>query len=538
VAALALFLAASRAKAETIRLTTWNLGYADSGPADGKSLEQAAIILRKIDPDVILLQHVRDWQMCAQLAEALKPVAYNVAICSSFRGPSPRARLPQTAVLCKPKAYFSWSAAWRGTETNGGYAFVAIQKGNQRLGIFSVQFDGQPDPARSVGQLLDQVSAIRRWEANRPQTFVVAGTLLPQATAASGGEKAAALLRAAGFEDAFLETTTSDKTTWTPDGSKTAVTADYILAQPTAFPLDAMVIRTAGAGHYPVTCDLELDPAKAGAAWRAHAEELERQAVMRRIEQQRLQAAAQAREPPVNPAQTTTSGKVQPSLGTWVERARAASKSWWWAAALLALPPVLLFARAWRKRRNARRLLPPAALPVRTCYTVVIAPQSTTGSTAQRLLADTPQPGRQFPTPANTHSVAIQPKPAPSQGSPPAMDKDLRQTLRRDLGTWLKQKFVSKLVSDRSQLLAAQEAATLKASKVDERLSRIERQIESQTHEYQRRIEELTRQLLAAKEENRELIRARIAQVKSEMLAARTRARSQATPEDPESNLS
>ena len=63
---------------------------------------------------------------------------------------------------------------------------------------------------------------------------------------------------------------------------------------------------------------------------------------------------------------------------------------------------------------------------------------------------------------------------------------------------------------------------------VEERLSRLEQQIQRQNAGYQARIEDLTRDLIVAKEENRELIRARIAQVKAEMEAARVRMMAQA----------
>jgi sugar-specific transcriptional regulator TrmB len=100
------------------------------------------------------------------------------------------------------------------------------------------------------------------------------------------------------------------------------------------------------------------------------------------------------------------------------------------------------------------------------------------------------------------------------------------------LSQWLKQKLVRKLMADRAQLLEAQEEAARKALKVDERLNRIERQIQEQNQVYERRIEELNRQLLAAKEESRELIRNRISQVKMEMERARVRLLAKAQEED------
>jgi hypothetical protein len=104
----------------------------------------------------------------------------------------------------------------------------------------------------------------------------------------------------------------------------------------------------------------------------------------------------------------------------------------------------------------------------------------------------------------------------------------IRSGLLPYLRHWLKQKLVRKLVADRAQLLATQHAATLKALEVEERLTRIEQQIQRQNYAYQQRIEALTRELITTREENRELIRARIAQVKVEMEAARVRMMAQA----------
>jgi len=99
----------------------------------------------------------------------------------------------------------------------------------------------------------------------------------------------------------------------------------------------------------------------------------------------------------------------------------------------------------------------------------------------------------------------------------------IRAGLIPHLGHWLKQKLVRRLISDRTRMLETQEVAARKAMAVEQRLARIEQQVQQQDRVYQNRIEELTRELLAAKAENCELIRARIAEVKAEMATARAR---------------
>jgi hypothetical protein len=105
----------------------------------------------------------------------------------------------------------------------------------------------------------------------------------------------------------------------------------------------------------------------------------------------------------------------------------------------------------------------------------------------------------------------------------PTADPVIRRGVVQELTNWLKHKFVRKLISDREQMLQAHELATRMASTLDNRLARIEAQIQRQNEAYLRRIDDLNRELSAAREENRELIRERIAQVKAEMEAARAK---------------
>jgi len=88
---------------------------------------------------------------------------------------------------------------------------------------------------------------------------------------------------------------------------------------------------------------------------------------------------------------------------------------------------------------------------------------------------------------------------------------------------WLKQKLFRRLIEDRAALLETKQAATFKALAVDERLSRIEVQLQQQNQAYEQRIEHLIQELRVTKEESRALIRAQIVQIKAEMDAARAK---------------
>ncbi len=88
------WLTAATASATLVRVTTWNLEWFPNGsPKDALPEEQtrringAAEILRKLNPDVLLLQEIRDYDTCSKLAEAIAPRTYQVAICSAFKEP-------------------------------------------------------------------------------------------------------------------------------------------------------------------------------------------------------------------------------------------------------------------------------------------------------------------------------------------------------------------------------------------------------------------------------------------------------------------
>jgi hypothetical protein len=171
----------------------------------------------------------------------------------------------------------------------------------------------------------------------------------------------------------------------------------------------------------------------------------------------------------------------------------------------------------------------------RPAYFVVVTPQSVTGSAAGEIVvSSTSRPRGGVPAPAVRRS-ADAPEDwqhhAQNAGPHPESAAAMRDGLFTHLSHWLKEKLVRRLIADRAQLLAMQEAAARKTLAMDERLARVERQIQQQNQAYEQRIIDLTRELDAAREGNRELIQAQIAKVKAEMEAARARLRTEAQTE-------
>src|SRR6185503_18614061 len=99
-------------------------------------------VLDSLNADVILLQEIRDRQMCERLADLLQPARYRVAVCSAFTNES-GSPLPQVAILSRKPIAAAWSEPWKadGAVTPaGGFAFALLRHGSGDVGIFSVQF--------------------------------------------------------------------------------------------------------------------------------------------------------------------------------------------------------------------------------------------------------------------------------------------------------------------------------------------------------------------------------------------------------------
>ena len=153
VALLASFVVASAlsqsAEPTNIRITTWNLEWFPNGSAhdatpevQAQRIAAAADVLRPINPDIILLQEVRDYDTCVRLGEAIAPGVYHVAICSAFKEPFQRGLgKQQVVILAKYQAQAAWAERWKsvsGVDPPRGFAFAWFKIGNEDIGVHSV----------------------------------------------------------------------------------------------------------------------------------------------------------------------------------------------------------------------------------------------------------------------------------------------------------------------------------------------------------------------------------------------------------------
>lgn len=533
--ALLLLVALARGHAETLRVTTWNLGFDSDAAGPVSQMDHAADVLRALNPDIILLQRVKDWHKCQELAEALKPLDYYVVICSAFQRESPL--LPQKqqlAILSKSKAYVTWAEAWSPPKQQNldGVAFAAIQAGSQRLGFFTGLFGGQMAGDELGRRLQAEIHSIGLWETNQVQTLVVAGSFDPYFKKSLRAlRKTAGALEKAGLVDATETLPAERKTTLRATESLPAQICDYLFAGPQGFPVNPSVMVSESTEHFPLTCDIELDPEKVTTALALRADEMRQKAAQRTLQIKR--------------AEYGIGGALILGLGIrlrfWI-KARKQTR-----LALQGRQRLPVRVDPTQSPASVRPVIfspPPPVKPV--VAEATISPQ--TPRPALRLQNPpriVQQPGVSKP-PAESRPTGPEPGASerqqdrtesqgsvapPDSAAPPEAalrDTSVRQGVIRELSGWLKHKLVRKLVTDRAQLMQAQQIATHMATTLDNRLARIEAQIQQQNQAYVRRIEELNKELAAAREENRELIRERIAQVKAEMEAARARALAEA----------
>ncbi len=511
----------SSCQADTLRVTSWNLGIGASSAETQRRLENAAGTLKVLDPDVILLQEVKNWKTCSALAELLKPLNYTVLVCSAFPGPSTNSEVePQVAILAKRQGYFTWTEAWIDPQTHpgaqGGVVFAAIDAGSQRLGFFNSLIAGNQRGSKQADLLLGQLDSVRRWETNQVQTFVIAASAGSQVQRpGSVVRAAAAAFERAGLVDATEGMPTEARSTLSAASGRALEEGDCLFVGPAGFPTEPQILTVPNFTRPPLTCEIELDPQNVSLALDVRAEN-------HRERDARLRAT-------VTRIGSIAAGVLAVSLaaGYWLLRSRSMKKRR--AAARVSRPslpspsaskpavgslrPIIFVDSAAKPRHEASESAVQSQKPVLRIQTASQRASELSASSESK--ADK----------SIEHQVrgAAAPQSSFTPLNLPTADPAIRRGAVQELTNWLKHKFVRKLVSDREQMLQAHELATRMASTLDNRLARIEAQIQQQNDAYLRRIDDLNRELAAAREENRELIRERIAQVKAEMEAARAK---------------
>ena len=283
VAAL-LAAAAPSLPAAPVRVTTWNLEWFPNGspkelPAaeQAKRIAAAAEALRPLNPDIILLQEVKDYDACARLAEAIRPHVYHVAICSAFREPrQPGIGKQQVAILAKEHAQAAWSEPWKamdGVDPPRGFAFAWFKIGGNDVGVYSLHLKSnlimhgdKAVEARknirkrevAIEQLLTHVHDVIGRSMPMVKSFVVGGDFNTNPDQPDfAEEKTLTALTAGGFRNSMEGAPLPQRITHPGSGPYPNATFDYLFGS-NFTAAKAQITPSHASDHYPVTCDFSV----------------------------------------------------------------------------------------------------------------------------------------------------------------------------------------------------------------------------------------------------------------------------------------
>lgn len=283
VAFCALAVLCVAASGESVRVLTWNLEWFPSGSSNAASPEQeaaniksAADVIALANPDVVLLQEVRDWEACSRLAAAMSPAQYQVVICSAFRdafgGGIGR---QQVAILAKQQAEAAWAERWKNkgvVDPPRGFAFAVIKCGKTQIGFYSVHLKSNlvmsgGDKAVQLNILKRELSAeqlvshlqtvskgfptLAKWlvggdlNTNRDQDLFLS-------------ERTLAIFEEAGFLDSLAAVPLAQRVTHPKKGRYPDATFDYVLAKGFSSAGVPELIRAGTSDHFPLVVELEV----------------------------------------------------------------------------------------------------------------------------------------------------------------------------------------------------------------------------------------------------------------------------------------
>jgi endonuclease/exonuclease/phosphatase family metal-dependent hydrolase len=265
--------------AQTIRCTTWNLQWFPNGSAHETSaaqqdqrIKEAADVLRPINPDIVLSQEVRDYDVCVRLGEALAPGIYHVAICSAFKEPFQRGLgKQQVAILSKYQAQAAWAEPWKsmnGIDPPRGFAFAWFKIGNDDIGVYSLHLksnlivhgDREAETTKNIqkrevaiAQLLTHVHDVIGTTMPTIKSVVIGGDFNTNHDQAMfSAERTLDFLADAGYQNGFEKLPLSQRVTHPGSHGFPDATFDFIFAK-NLTALQPTVTQTSASDHWPVT---------------------------------------------------------------------------------------------------------------------------------------------------------------------------------------------------------------------------------------------------------------------------------------------
>lgn len=273
--------AAQLLAADAIRITTWNLKWFPSGVANRKDptveavrIARAADVLRDIDPDIVLLQEIRDEDSAERLFAAIAPQRYQVAIVSRFQEGA-TVGWQQLVIAAKIPAKVALAQRWKTTglvDPPRGFAYAAFQIGTLTVAVCSVHLKSnltRGDAFRqtqldilkrelAAQQLIEQLGKLATDSGIKPDVIVVGGDFNTSPDDLRfASERTLRIFSDAGFVNPLMALAPERRVTIPSEGRYPSATFDHILVLRGSV-LETAVTPSTVADHWAVTVTLKL----------------------------------------------------------------------------------------------------------------------------------------------------------------------------------------------------------------------------------------------------------------------------------------
>ena len=235
---------------------------------------QSAKVIKELDPDVLLIQEIRDYETCEKLAEALQPDIYHVIVCSAFKNKMGAVTSQQLAILSKKKANTAFAEEWKTVglvDPPRGFAFASFVYEANKVGIYSVHLKsnyirGNQERGKKLNRLKRDLSAKQLIDHSDNvmntlslDSIIIGGDFnTTRDDVAFKAENTLNIIMSDRFRSSFHGTEQANRVTWPSNGRYPDATFDYIFYKNVDLVTPPLIKPSKMSDHRLVTCDIKL----------------------------------------------------------------------------------------------------------------------------------------------------------------------------------------------------------------------------------------------------------------------------------------
>ena len=263
-----------------IRIATWNMRNFPSGSYNLRHpdlepgrIRQAAAVVQEIQPDVLVLQEIRDDETCQRLAAESGLTNLAVAVCSQFRDEFGVVSFQQLAILTRLPVVSAWAERWK-AESNvsppRGFVSAIVRWNGAKVAVYGVHMksnlviaggekEAQLNILRrevSARQLLAHLTHGQTNEQLRAMHAVVAGDFnTNRDNPLFVSECTLDVFEVGGFTNCFRGLAPEQRVTYLSDGRYPPATFDYVLFKGMVLGHGPKLVETSISDHAAVWVD-------------------------------------------------------------------------------------------------------------------------------------------------------------------------------------------------------------------------------------------------------------------------------------------